>query len=655
MKKEASNQQFAIIGSCNTAAPVQLSRRPLPPARKQLTIPTASAKEVEERSSEIGSLPQHMKSRPITRTSVQTSEGISKSSFQQYILATADYMHTSSEPFSIASGSPLSSHAQSQMPSRQMPLRVQSLPNFSTYVSDYQTADGLSEQQGYDESDAYGSETALDIGTKKHNRALKLEVDLRVVTNLSSADLLGESDPIESMKPEQLDKPTSSVEVPSVNVIQSVSPSQSYPSYPAAPFQQKHDGITVVHSDSIYWTNHGPFATVPCLDSSSLAVSDTASQNSSALTIKDSGTHPRPYCESLYDDQSTTADRSLLYEQDESLMSSSNRGACVGSSSDISANLDASQPDKLLDIQADHQFPSFTSHEESINVYSSGSPGHLTFSTNTITPAGDKLSRITTGVGSGVTPVSQISHDNVSLRHDLLSTIPSLKETSASAPTVLNTAESGGAFDKYASPERSLQVPSSGLSLIDRSHSTGNEATTVLTRQSGYGGNLLECNSELEDSGMLDDQHVPSVVADLADVTGLIQPSHASLPEEQRDSKSLSNILHEEAEIEQTSKDVTISEVLKQSPNGSASHSQDDLQIATEYLSMTEHKDMISEAVPLVLIDNRSHLDDEGQRVMSEAPNEPLHGALSTERVMEKLLSNQIDNLPAQSLAVSPF
>ena len=651
VKKEASNQQFAIIGSCNTAAPVQLSRRPPPPARKQLNLPTASAKEVEERFSEIGSLSQHMKSRPTTRTSMQTSDGMSKSSFQQYILATADYMHTSSEPFSIASGSPLSSHTQSQMHSKQMPLRVQSLPNFSTYVSDYQIADGFSEQQDYGKSDVYGSETALDVGTKKHNRALKLEVDLRVATNLSSAEIPGESDPTESMRPEQLDIPTSSGEVPSVNIIQSVSPSQSYPSYPPAPVQQKHDGITVVHSDGIYWTSHEPFATVPCIDTSSLAVSDTASQSSSTMTLKDDGTHPQPYSESLYDDQ-LTADRSLLYEQDESLMSSSNRGACIGSFSDVSANLDAIQPDKLLNIQAD-QFPSFTSQQESINVYSSGSPGHLTYSTNTVTPAGDKLSRITTDVGSGVTPISQLSHDILSLRHDLLSTIPTLKETSASAPTILNTAESGGTSDNYASPEHSLQVPSGGLSQIDRSNSIGNEATTMLTRQSGYGGHLLECNSELEDSGIPDVQQAPSVPADSSDVTGVMQSSHAA---EQKDSESLSSTSLKEVEIKQTTEDVATSEILQQSPDGSASHSQEDLQITTEYLNMTEHKGMISEAVPLVLIDSSGHLDGEGERVMmSEAPNEPLHGALSTEKVMEKLLSNETEDLPAQSLAVSPF
>ena len=650
MKKEASNKQFAITGACNTAAPVQLAKRPLPPARKPLNLPTASAKEVEERLSEIGSLPQHLKSRPTTRTSMQTSEGMSKSSFQQYILATADYMHASSEPFSITSGSPLSIHIQSQIPGKQMPLRVQSLPNFSTYASGALFSDrGHSEQQDYEDLDTYGSETVLYVGTKKQSRALRLEVDLRVATSLTSTDTPGESVPSEFVNPEQSEKPTSFVEVPSVNVVQSLSPSQSYPSYPAAPVQQKDEGITVVHSDGIYWTNHEPFVTIPCVDSSSLAVSDTASQSSSVLTLKDDITHPQPYSESLNDDQST-ADKSLLYEQDDSLMSSSNRGAYIGSSSDISAHIDSSQPDRLLRIQAD-QFPSFTSEEESVNIFSSGSPGHLTYSTNTVTPSGDKPSRLTTDIGSGVTPVTQQSHNIVSLRHDFLN-IPAPKETSVSAPTILNITDSTGTSDKYTSPEQSLRLRSDALSQINGSHSDGYEITPVLTKQSDYGEHSLEDDGQLEDTLTPDVQHGPTDSA--ADVTDLVQVADSSLPIEQKDSGALSSTLHQQTDMEQSRRDVATSEVVKQSSDENVADIQDDVQLTADS-NLTDSKNMISEAVPLVLINSGSYLEGEDQAmVKSESQTKALHGTLSTEKVMEKLLSNQTDDLPAQSLAVSP-
>ena len=648
VKKEASNKQFGITGACNTAAPVQLAKRPLPPARKPLNLPTASAKEVEERSNEVGSLPQHLKSRPTTRTSIQTSGEMSKSSFQQYILATADYMHASSEPFSITSGSPLSLHVQSQVPGKQMPLRVQSLPNFSTYTSgtllnDRQTG-GYSEQQDYEDLDAYGSETALDFGTKKHNRALKLEVDLRVATSLTSTDTPGDSVPTELVRPEQFDKPTSSVEVPSVNVIQSVSPSQSYPTYPAAPVQQKDEGITVVHSDGIYWTSREPFATIPCVDSSSLAVSDTASQSSSTLTLKGDTTHPQPYSESLNDDQST-ADRSLLYEQDDSLMSSDNRGAYLGSSSDISAHVDSSQPDRLHKTQA-NQLPSFTSGEESINIFSSGSPGHLMHSTNTVTPAGDKPSTLATDVGSGVTPVSQLSHDIVSLRHEAVN-IPAPKETSISAPTVLNITDSIETSDKYISPENNLRLPSDD----NGSH----EITSVLTKQSEYSEHLLEDEGQLEDTPAPDVQHEPSITTDSAGVMGLTQAPDSSLPAEQKESEALSSTLHQQTDMEPSGTDVATSEVVKQSSDEKVADIQDDLQLTADS-NLTDNKDMISEAVPLVLVDSGSCLEGETQAVVkSESQTKSLHGSLSTERVMEKLLSNQTDDLPAQSLAVSPM
>ena len=645
MKKEASNKQFAITGACNTATPVQLAERPIPPARKPLNLPTASAKEVEERSSKVGSLPQHLKSRPTTRTSMQTSGEMSKSSFQQYILATADYMHASSEPFSITSGSPLSVHVQSQVPGKQMPLRVQSLPNFSTYTSgtlfdDRQTG-GYSEQQDYEDLDAYGSETALDFGTKKQNRALKLEVDLRVATSLTSTDTPGDSAPTELVRPEQSDKPASSVEVPSVNVIQSLSPFQSYPSYPAAPVQQKDEGITVVHSDGIYWTSREPFTTIPCVDSSSLAVSDTASQSSSTLTLKDDAVHPQAYSESLNDEQST-ADRSLLYEQDDSLMSSDNRGAYIGSSSDISAHIDSSQPERLLKIQT-NQFPSFTSGEESINIFSSGSPGHLMHSTDTATPAGDKPSTLATDVGSGVTPVSQLSHDIVSLHHEILNN-PAPKETSVSAPTILNITDNTGTSDKYISPENSLNLPSD-----DESCSGGHEITPVLTKQTEYG----EGESQLEDTLTPDVQHKPSITTDSAGVMGLTQASESSLSIEQKDSGALSGTLHQPTDMEQSSRDVTTSEVVKQSSDERVADIQDDLQLTADS-NLTDSKEMISEVVPLVLVDSGSRLEGESQAmVKSESQTKALHGTLSTEKVMEKLLNNQTDDLPPQSLAVS--
>lgn len=649
VKKEASNKQFAITGACNTAAPVQLAKRPLPPARKPLNLPTASAKEVEERSSEVGSLPQHLKSRPTTRASMQTSGEMSKSSFQQYILATADYMQASSEPFSTTSSSPLSMHVQSQIPGKQMPLRVQSLPNFSTYASgtlfdDHQTG-GYSEQQDYEDLDTYGSETAIDFGTKKQNRALKLEVDLRVATSLTSTDTPGDSVPTELVRPDQCDKAASSVEVPSVNVIQSHSPSQSFPSYPAAPVQQKDEGITVVHSDGIYWTSREPFATIPCVDSSSLAVSDTASQRSSTLTLKDDATHPQPYCESLNDDQST-ADRSLLYEQDNSLMSSDNRGAYIGSSSDISPHVDSSQPDELLKMQA-NQLPSFTSGEESINIFSSGSPGHLMYSANTVTPAGDKLSTLATDVGSGVTPVPQLSHDIVSLRHEVLN-IPAPKETSISAPTILNTTDSIRTSDKYISPENSLNLPSDD----DESRSVGYEIIPVLTKQTEHS---LEGEGQLEDTSASHVQHEPSITTNSAGVMGLTQASDLSLPIEQRESEALSSTLHQPTDMEQSGKDITTSEVVKKSSDEKVANSQDDLQLTADS-NLTDSKEMISEAVPLVLVDSGSHLESESQAVVkSESETRALHGTLSTEKVMEKLLSNQTDDLPTQSLAVSPM
>ena len=662
VKKETSNQQFAIAGACNTTAPVQLSQRPIPPARKPLNLPTASAKEVEEKSSDIASLPQHLKSRPTTRGSMQTSEGMSKSSFQQYILATADYMHTSSEPFSVTSGSPLSSHIHSQTPGKQMPLRVQSLPNFASYVSgetlegDQLTADGYLEQREYEDSNTYGRETALGVPTKKQNRALKLEVDLRVVTSLTSTDTAGEGAPIETDKTEQSDKPTST-EVPSVNVLPSVSPSQSYPSYPETTVQPKDEhAITVVHSDGIYWASREPFATIPCVDSSSLAVSDTASQSSSALTLKDDDiSHQQPYSESLYDDQST-AERSLLYEQDDSLMSSSNKDAYMGLSPDISIHADNIQPDVLLKIQT-IQHQSCTSEEESANPFSSGSPGHLTYPTSDVTPAGDE----STAVGSGITPASQQSHNTFSSHYDFLS-IPTLKETSASAPTILYTADS--TMTSNPSPEHSYQLPSD-LTQADGSHSSDYDTTPVLTEHLTDGEHPLEHDDRMEDT-LTSDIHEPCIVNGSANVTTLPQDSVSPLPIEQKDSESLSTTLPPTTSIstqEQSSNgDVLPShnadnnETLLRASTGDerSSQLQDDLQLTVDS-GLTDHsKHEIPEIVPLVLTRSSSQLEGEGQALVeSEVQAKALRITLSTEKVMEKLLNNQASDIPAQSLAVS--
>ena len=659
VKKEASNQRFAIAGACNTTAPVQLAQRPIPPARKPLNLPTASAKEVEEKSSDIASLPHHLKSRPTTRGSMQTSEEMSKSSFQQYILATADYMRTSSEPFSVTSGSPLSLHMHSQTPAKQMPLRVQSLPNFASYISEETLeggqliTDGYSEQQDYEE---YGSETTFDVATKKQNRALKLEVDLRVVTSLTSTDTAVEGVPIETDKTEQSDKPTST-EVPSVNILQSASPSQSYPSYPDTTIQQKDEhGITVVHSDGIYWASREPLTTIPCVDSSSLAVSDTASQISSTLTLKDDDTSNRqPYSESLYDGQST-AERSLLYEQDDSLMSSSNKDAYVGSSPDISVHADSIQPDVLLKIQMIQQ-PRFTAEEDSTNIFSSGSPGHLTYFTNDVTPAGDK----STVVGSGVTPASQQSYNVLSSHCDSLS-IPTLRETSVSAPTLLYAMD--GTVISDPSPGHSSQLPSDDAQ-VDGSHSSDYDTTLVLSKHFTYGEHPLEHDNRMEDTLTSSDIRELRSVNESANVTTLLQDSDSSLPMKQKDSESLLTTSPLKTIISQqeqsSSDDVLIAhnadtnkEVQKVSTDERASQLQNDLQLNVDS-DLTDHsKYEVTDVVPLMLTYSSSQLEGEDQALAEpEVQAKALHTTLSTEKVMEKLLNNQASDLPAQSLAVS--
>ena len=658
VKKEASNQRFAITGACNTTAPIQLSQRPVPPPRKPLNLPTASAREVEEKSSDIASLPQHLKSRPTTRGSMQTSEGMSKSSFQQYILATADYMRTSSEPFSVTSGSPLSSHIHSQTLGKQMPLRVQSLPSFASYISgetlegDQLTADGYLEQQDYEDSNAYGSEAALCVPAKKQNRALKLEVDLRVVTSLTSTDTAGEGAANETDKTEQSDKPTST-EVPSVNVLPSVSPSQSYPSYPETTVQQKDaHAITVVHSDGIYWASREPFATIPCVDSSSLAVSDTASQTSSALTLKDDDTsHRQPYSESLYDGQST-AERSLLYEQDDSLMSSGNKDAYMGSSPDTSVQTGSIQPEVLLNIQTIQQ-QSCTTEEESTNIFSSGSPGHLTYSTSDVTPAGDK----STAVGSGVTPATQQSHNTFSSHHDFLS-IPTLKEASVSAPTLLYTTDSTMTSDP--SPEHSSLLPSD-LTQAGGIYSSDYDATP---KRLIYSEHPLEHDNRMDDT-LTSDTHEPGIVSGLTNVTTLPQDSVSPLSTEQKDSESLSTTLPPITSVntqeQNSSGDVLPTHtadsneaLLRISTDERASELQDDLQLTVDS-GLTDHsKDEVTEVVPLVLTHSSSKLEGEGQALAeSEVQAKAISVTLSTEKVMEKLLNNQASDLPAQSLAVS--
>lgn len=654
MRKEASRKQFAIVGTCNTTAPVQLAQRPSPPARKPFNIPTVSAKQIQEEDEESSkpiSLPQHLKSRPTTRTSVQTSEEFSKSSFQQYILATADYMRTSSEPFSVTSGSPVGSHVQNQTPSRQMPLRVQSLPNFSIYLgegahdNDPQTGEDHLEQQGDVDSDMYGSQTALDDTVTK--KQLKLEVDLRVATTgLTSTDTLNESVPTEIVKSEATDVPASSNEVPSVNIVESLSPSHS--SYPhAAVHQHKDDqGITFVHSDGICWTNK-PYAAIPCVDSSSLAVSDTASQSSSTLTLKDDdASRPQPYSESLYDDQST-ADRSLLYEQDDSLISSVNRETYVGSSSlGSSVNIDTGT---LLKVQPEW-YPNLTS-EENTNIFSSGSPGHLIYSSNTATSA-----RLTTNVGSEFTPASQLSHDVLCTYPDFLS-IPMLKETSTSAPTILNTAESTtDTPDRYVSPRHSSQLPQSDdISQVDENNLNDYDTTPVLTNQLVYNEYPLEHDSKMEDTPIPDIQHG---VSDTVDV--------ASLPMEQNNSESSTSSLPQQTEVftilqeqggdidESLAEDLGVSGArLKEDSAEITLHPEDDLEPPTD-LNLTDDSKVVPlETIPLIMT-HSGQLQSEGDQFLGMSETQAkVCKTLSTDKVMEKLLNNQTTDVPPQSLAVS--
>ena len=139
------------------------------------------------------------------------------------------------------------------------------------------------------------------------------------------------------------------------------------------------------------------------------------------------------------------------------------------------------------------------------------------------------------------------------------------------------------------------------------------------------------------------------------------------MPIEQKDIESLSGTLPDvfvspqgqsgSADVSPANDDVDATEtsVMKVSSADKTSHFQDDLQ-PTSDSTLIDHgsKDIVSDVVPLVLTQGSGHLEG-GAPSVSKTQSKALCTTLSTEKVMERLLNDETNDLPAHALAVSPI
>ena len=608
-KKEGSPKKFAITGAYNTTVPVPLLKRPIPPAKQLLNLPVASPRnfqEDEERSSVIAALPQQMKSRPTTRASMQTSEGMSKSSFQQYILATADYMRTSSEPFSMVSGSPLNSRAQSQTPGKQIPLRVQSLPDFCVYSS----REVVGDDNGETASDMYsrqqslrsaGSQSAVELDGKRQSRALKLEVDLRDATRLVSTEAYSEITSTSQVRQEQTATPLEQSELPTVNVIESQTP------HPNVMYDQS---VTV--ADGIHWDQQS--------GTDNLVVSDAITESSSTVTLKDddlthsSHQHAPSYSDSLRDGQST-ADRSLTFDQGSSqICSDQDLGEDDFLGSISFSNIATDGIDGSLRAQTDMG-------STNADAVLSRLPDHLDNAPVSMMTGRYLTSTLTANIGSDTAPPSQQSHIGLTHYCDPLLT-PVLKETSVSAPAVV---------DSSIAPDR----PKEDNTVTDppQPETTGVEPTPEHVTYDHDGGDLLTSAVQHESTSSVSEE----------DVLGLQATTGLSL-EEKESSASL---------LQQTE---TGTNVLDAKCDDSTEQDDSEEPLQPSEYSSTD-KDTYSQVNALSglhLADSDPNLVGDSVKIEKCTSDAVAKPAFSwSEQIMEKLLNNQADDVPAQSLAVS--
>ncbi|XP_065910074.1 uncharacterized protein [Dysidea avara] len=645
-KKEGSPKKFAIAGACSTTVSVPLLKRPIPPAKQPLNLPVASPRnpqEDEERSSKITSLPQQLKSRPTTRTSMQTSEGMSKSSFQQYILATADYMHTTSEPFSMVSGSPLDSRAQSQTPGKRMPLRVHSLPDFSMYASREALEDGdepvsghYSRQQDDNSLNSAGTQSAMELVSKRQSRALKLEVDLRDATRLVITDTHSEATSTQQIMQEQTTTPTEQSELPTVNVIESQTP------HPNTTNMYDHN-VTV--TDGIYWDQQSV--------TDNLAVSDAVTESSSTVTLKDEVLshslhhHGPSYSDSLCGGQST-AERSLTYDQGSSQVCSEQDLGDVQEDdylgSGILSSMAAGELDASMRAQTDMDINA--AFDVNINAVMVTLPDHLDNTspmshhiTTSVMTDNYPSSKLTTYMGSGITP-SQRSHIGLIPYQDPSFTHV-LKETSVSAPAMVAL---GAQHSIY--PEN-----------VEESHSISNlpqaEVISAIlkptTREELSPKNILHHDDDLLTPALADcvfhhdSENIPATA-------GLsLKEKDSSL--QQTESKDLSSLVNDNTKDTSCDHDVEQEESQEpfsfQQPSDSSSTDKD----AYFQFNTLSGVNLNTDTDPS-LADHTMEIEPKHTADISDNQNVVTKPASSwSDQIMAKLLNNQADDVPVQSLA----
>ena len=640
-KKESSPKKFAITGACNTTVPLPLLKRPIPPAKQPLNLPIASPRnlqENEEKSSKIASLPQQLKSRPTTRTSMQTSEGMSKSSFQQFILATADYMRTSSEPFSMVSGSPFDSRAQSQTPRKQVPLRVQSLPDFSVYISRESLENSVvsSHYSGQDSLNSAGSQSAVELINKRQSRALKLEVDLRDATRLVSTDVHSEVTSTHQGRQEQTATPTEQTKLPTVNVIESQTP------HPNTTTIYDHD-ITI--TDGIYLDQQSV--------TDNLAVSDVVTESSSTVTLKDDVlSHPLhhhgPYSDSLCGGQST-AERSLTCDRGSSqLCSEQDLGDLQEDDYLDSGSLSSmAMATGALDAQTDMDANSALN--ENINTVMVTLPDHLDNTapishhiTTSVTTDKYPSSRLTTDIGSGITPSSQRSHIGLIFYQDPSFT-PVLNETSVSAPAMVT---------------------------LDVQHSNDQEKVEEVTGDSEVTSTMPKPMTEEEpssedhhdDVNALAVQHESCTIAD-----SVFERDSENVPDAQAAATGLFLGENDSTSSLQPTQIISDSNgLVNDYTNGNDNMEQDDSQEPCSFQQPSDSSatDKYSYSQVDTLASLHLHIGTDLNLVGDTMTKEPSTTTTSnkqdvvttsswSDQIMDKLLKNQADDVPIHSLAVS--
>jgi len=634
-KKEGSPKKFAITGTCNTTVPLPLLKRPIPPAKQPLNLPIASPRnlqEDEERSSKIASLPLQLKSRPTTRTSMQTSEGMSKSSFQQFILATADYMRTSSEPFSMVSGSPLDSRAQSQTPRKQAPLRVQSLPDFSIYIS-RESLENSMVSSHQDSLNSAGSQSAVELVNKRQSRALKLEVDLRDATRLVSTDVRSEVTSTHQGRQEQTTTPTELAELPTVNVIESQTP------HPNTTNIYDHD-VTI--TDGIYWDQQSV--------ADNLAVSDAVTESSSTVTLKDDVlSHPLhhhgPYSDSLCGQ--STAERSLTYDQGSSQICSEQDLGDLQEDDYLDSGSLSNMATGALDAQLNMDTDSALN--ENINTVMVTLPDHLdntdpTSHLITTSVMTDKYpsSRLSTDIGSGITPSSQRSHIGLIFYQDPSFT-PALKETSVSAPAMLT---------------------------LGVQHSDNQEEATSDSLQAEVTSTVLKPMTEEEPSSEdhNDDVNTPAVQHESCAIAdSVFERDSENVPDVQAAATGLFLGENDSTSSLQPTQIVTDSNgLVNDYTNGSDNMEQDDSQEPCSFQQPSDSSatDKYSYSQVDTLASLHLHIDTDPNLVGDTMTKEPNTTSTSnkqdvvttsswSDQIMDKLLKNQADDVPIHSLAVS--